>query len=417
MHHYPPNSSESNIRQDCVIQKNLKAFGLAIERTMHSGKKFHTDTSFLLNCAGFSQNGRNRMAQLSGEEVDLLAARRPVSEDYHIAYGNEIQALLSQIDQVRKRDFSQGRAYVTESLVCVVGKLCCLRLLEQKMIIQVPVSDLRLLLMDNTRDEWFVQYIANYQHTLALNDDGGISIQSAIQLLLIYRDELIAPPRLCSKLSFDEFTSHKIETSDFSDMDDGGESFLEAIQNVPLVTYYDELPDLDSVLDWFLSEKPVFDRNQIKRGWFYIKKSSDEWYRHNEKYRFYEDILQYPSWNCVLDEYPYLWLSIRPTENPYKIIPLTTPQQLLTESKLMNHCVITYLGRCMTGNTRIFSVQDAENLSVATAELSLLKGEWVLVQLKGKHNQELMPRISNSTDPLSILLGSLVKLYNVTGIV
>jgi hypothetical protein len=268
--------------------------------------------------------------------------------------------------------------------------------------------------MDHARDEWFIKYIESDQLNTSSNIGDAISIASAIKLLTLYRNELIAPPRLCCKPSFDEFHIHQIEIDDFRDMDDGGESLLEGIQDVPSVTYYDELPDLDSVLDWFLSVKPIFDNNQMKRGWAYVEKSSEEWRRHNEKYRFDVDISQYPSWKCFVAEYPYLWRSILPAENPYKSIPLTTPQQLLAESQQMNHCVMTYMGSCMSGRTRIFSVRDAKNCAVATAELSLLTGRWVLVQLKGKHNQELMHRISNCTDPLAILLDSLVRWYNDT---
>jgi len=82
----------------------------------------------------------------------------------------------------------------------------------------------------------------------------------------LYRDELIAPPRLKCRRNFDEFTLHEIENGDFNWMDDGGKSYLEDIRDIPLVTHYDELPHFASVLDWFTDTKPVFDKNQIKQG-------------------------------------------------------------------------------------------------------------------------------------------------------
>ena len=91
-----------------------------------------------------------------------------------------------------------------------------------------------------------------------------------------------------------------IETRDFGWMDDGGESCLEDIRDIPLVTHYDEMPCLDNVLDWFLATRPIFDTNQIKRGWAYVEKASENWHRRVGRGEILDfDITEYPSWNCI----------------------------------------------------------------------------------------------------------------------
>jgi hypothetical protein len=291
-----------------------------------------------------------------------------------------------------------------------MNKLSCLRSLSDKGVDELSASKFRNFMMGNVDEEWFTQ-----AHEIFTTDltGGKIHVQSAIQLFEIYRNELIKPPRLVSKQTFDKYTLHEIETADFSWMDDGGKSFLEDICDLPFFTLYDEMPKLHFVADWFIATKPVLDNNQIKRGWAYLEKSSEEWHERDESYDFYDvHISEYPSWNCVVEDHHQEWCSVIPPGNPYKLIPLISPQQLLAETKAMHHCVVTYLGNCIDGGTRIFSVRDYRNIRVATAEITVCSGLWSLVQLKGMHNQEFMNRTYISDDPLTIVLDVLVKWYN-----
>jgi len=47
-----------------------------------------------------------------------------------------------------------------------------------------------------------------------------------------------------------------------------------------------------------------------------------------------------------------------------------------------------------------------------TVEISIRSGRWDAVQLKGKHNQELIERMNYSNDPLAVILNRLVNWYN-----
>jgi len=79
----------------------------------------------------------------------------------------------------------------------------------------------------------------------------------------------------------------------------------------------------------------------------------------------------------------------------------------------MCHCVVTYIDFCIFEKVRIFSVRSCtSNERIATVELSNFHGRWELVQLKGKHNEEMLDRVDNLNDPLAIILDFLVKWYN-----
>lgn len=413
------NSGKLALQHDCSELNPQKAFMIAMEK-LQAAEKFAPDFSevkTLLNIAGFSQKGRNRITHLSSEEIEALYACRPRDEVLWNSYINEIQVLLSKMDQIRKMEVSlgqspsMGRPYVTIELAGTINKLACLRYLCEIGALTLIKSKLRRLLLQYDRQMSATQFL-DQNHSSDELTGTPIFISSTIRLLELFRDELIAPPNIKSRDTFDEADLHLIEIGDFSWMDDGGKSFWEDIRDLPLRTLYDDLPQFEPVLDWFLAAKPALDHNQIKRGWTYLEKLCREWHERYPKF-FYEDyISDLPSWNCIAADYLQEWLATLPPNNPYIIVPLTTPQQLLEESEVMRHCVATYLENCLGGDTRIFSIREAGNDErVGTIELAIVSGRWEMVQLKGKCNA-LLPQALISDDPLAITLDIFVGWYN-----
>ena len=408
-------TTESSSRPDCELPKPRMAFMMAMKKLIAAGERIcdFAEIKELLSIAGFSQNGRNRIHHLSSEEFSELCKSCPADEELWRSYMSELQTLLSKMDQVRNIDLSLGRPYVTAELAGTIGKLTRLKHLDEQGLSFLPTFKVRELLL---YDDW-CKSLAQ-QNSIEQSDNQraseSIKIQSAIKLMELYRDELIMPPRLRTRQNFDEFDLHGIESGNFNWMDDGGISYLEAIRDIPLFTQYDELPHFDSVLDWFIATKPVLDKNQTKRGWNWLEKSSEEWHQIEELYGLSEEqINEYPNWSCALTDHNQFWLSVIPPGNLYRVLPLTSPRQLMEESKMMRHCVVTYLDDCIRGYVRIFSVRICSNdARVATAELTNRTGQWRVTQLKGKHNLELIDRIEKTEDPLAILLNVLVKWYN-----
>ncbi len=412
-------TTESPFQPNCESLNPRMAFMMAMKKLNTAGKRLYDSLEIkkLLNMAGFSQNGRKRILRLSGEEISVLCTSCPSDDELWSFYESELQALLSKMDQERNVDSSFGRPHVTAELsktVCILARLRCI---EENGYHFVQATRMRDFIL---YDGWYKlldQFLEIGEPVNKLSS-ALILTQSAIQLIELYRDELIKPPRFRTRLNFDEFDLHLIETDDFSWMDDGGKSYLAAIRDIPLTTQYDDLPHFYSVLDWFVATKPVLDNNQIKQGWNCLEKLSEEWHLHQDSYGLYEEYIdEYPSWTCFVSDRPEEWLSAIQPNQIYKFIPLITPHQLLEESILMHHCVVTYLDDCISGNVRIFSVlASSNNERIATLELTNRTGLWKVAQLKGKHNQELIQRIYDSTDPLAIILDVLVQWYNdVTG--
>lgn len=60
-----------------------------------------------------------------------------------------------------------------------------------------------------------------------------------------------------------------------------------------------------------------------------------------------------------------------PSGKQYSLTNINTRLDLLEEGSVMNHCVFSYLSRCMAGEAVILSLKDEEGNRVATAELNL----------------------------------------------
>ena len=408
-------TTESPSQPGSESLKPRMAFMMAMKELSTAGERISNfqEIKKLLSIAGFRQNGRNRIQHLSSGEMRLLCRTCPTEEELWHFYMLELQVLLSKMDQARNFDLSLGRPYLIPEIVSTVCKLAGLKYIAESGVASLQTSKVRELLLHDGWCESLAQMTDLGQSVNQLASD-SINIQSAIQLMEFYRDELIMPPRFRTRNNFDEISLHNIETENFSWMDDGGKSYLEAIRDIPLTTQYDELPNFESVLDWFIATKPILDKNQIKRGWNWLEKTCDDWH-HFEEFDDYseEQINEYPSWHCAVTDRHKEWLSVIPHNIVYKLIPLTTPHQLLEESKSMSHCVVTYINDCISGSVRIFSVRSCtSNERIATAELSNYYGSWEVVQLKGKHNKDLLERLDNSNDPLTIILDILAKWYN-----
>ena len=356
---------------------------------------------------------RKSLQYFSGEEIYVLKKYSPKNQCVWYLFGSELQTLLSNMDRARKLDSSMGRPKFTVELAKAIGAITRLRMIEERGCHSIQAFRLRGLIL---HDDWVDSLSKFHENDVSVNKrlNELIATRSAIQLLELYRDELVKPPRLRSRRNFDEYQWEIIETGDFNWMDDAGKSYLQDIRDIPLITIYDDMPNLNSVLDWFVATKPVFDKNQLKRGWPRLEKLSDDWHRNDAIYESYAELIEnYPSWNCLCADYYESWLAIAPPNSPYKLVPLVTPSQLLDESRSMRHCVVTYIDECNFGNVRIFSVRDAESdKRIATLELQKKYDVWKVAQLKGKHNLELINTLYSPDDLLAHLLNKFAGWYN-----
>ncbi|MBU1215716.1 MAG: PcfJ domain-containing protein [Gammaproteobacteria bacterium] len=372
--------------------------------------------SELLSMPGFNRKGRRRLSLLSSHEIAALLEFAPDYFYITTDFVHEIQKLLGKIE-LREKDknvSNMGRPLVTKEIALAAFMLSGMKHLKCVDIDFMLARNFRSLMTLGAGSEFFEILFEIEKAGPVRESRRTISIISAIQFLDLYVDELLEPPRLKTKKMISEFEQHEIDCGNFNWLDDNGESYLEAIRDMPFETFFDELPKLQPVLDWFLATKPSFDKNQLKRGWKYLEKKSAIWHEQHPTREFYDAFTsEAPSWDCILAAYVGQSGNAFLASSLYTIVPLNTLLQLLDESQEMHHCVSSYVEYCLDGSTRIFSVRLTEsNKRFATAELSLSEGEWKLVQLKGKSNREFIHKMNSPADPLASALQALVAWYN-----
>lgn len=366
----------------------------------------------LLDIAIFSRKSIKRISHLSAPELATLLAYKP--EDLRILpnYALEIHNLLIKADFIRKQGSERPR--VTNELARTACILSCIKHIGENGYSNLLAGQFRALVSLGVGPAFF-ELLFDIEQTAPMPASGiTISTLSAIQFLTLYRDELLQPPRFRTKNTFEGYAHPIVELSDSSWLDEDDETYLAAIRNMPFETFFEELPIIQPVLDWFVETKPTLDKNQLKLGWRYLESKSSSWHEQIPSDESFAALAsEQPSWKCILSEYSNSNLSVLPKDSPYRIIPLSTPQQLLEESQTMHHCVASYIDYCIEGSTRIFSVRLAvTNDRYATAELSLCKGEWQLMQLKGKSNRELIQLMNSPDDNLTIAIKTLIAWYN-----
>lgn len=133
-----------------------------------------------------------------------------------------------------------------------------------------------------------------------------------------------------------------------------------------------------NALDWlreYQESGHTPDANQRRLGWVWIQHQSERWHR---------DAPQRPSptnkvWHSLVQAY---------NDGPYRVIPLTSTEMLVTEGRRMHHCVGRkyYVNLCARGESRIFSIEK-NGERVSTVQLVPYNGLWRVYMNNGIANR------------------------------
>jgi hypothetical protein len=371
-----------------------------------------------LSAAGLSRKARERLFRLDSEELQRLADTCPAEKYLWDAYVTELQSLLSAMDRLRKQELFigrppfMGRPYVIAEQGSVLAKLTVLRWREGLGDCSISSVDLRGLLIGYGGGD-----ILAYEFSFDEQAFGGVErpirIIAARRFLELYRNELLMPPALESKSSLDEETRHLIENDDLSWMDDGGEQLMEDLYDMMQVKIRDVLPNFMSVSDWFIESRPAMDSNQVKRGWTFLEQRSREWHEQEIYWRYLDQIKGNPQWPCAIADNLEAWYERQPATGELKLFPLVSFKALKQESQAMHHCVVSHIEQCLGGRTRVFSVGDESGEKrIATFEINLTAIGWLVTEMQGAHNYELIGCMSSDVSPLAILARAVVDWYD-----
>lgn len=131
----------------------------------------------------------------------------------------------------------------------------------------------------------------------------------------------------------------------------------------------------------------VKDGNPVLKGatWQSLLRRQEEWHRDQHRARV-EEIKARRAYMPA-----YAWTPLVPevAYKDVKAISLTTSDELWDEGDYLEHCVGTYANDCFTNQSRIFSMRDQNNTSLATLEVTYNEGRWNIAQLRGRRNQEV----------------------------
>ena len=337
-------------------------------------KQISNEKSLMLKL-GISNNERSRLRRLSIEEMYHLCMIFPSKHDIARTYLNEIHMALQQREQLQ-RIKQPAPSSISSKIAQTLLLTAHLRQLELAQNTSISNVCLRPMLTKLRYYPEIENENVKISNDKTLSNIRSTPISSVIKLLELYRDMQFIP----------QITQ------------------LESVEDAYMVDSWEQ------VTDWFLATNPVLDKQRTRLGWKHLEKLAAHWHAISDEYTW---VLDYPDWSCIVASRNEEWNRCLPPDMKYRLVPLTTPTQLIEESNAMHHCVASYVEDCVTGKVRIFSVQNsASRLRIATAELRKNGNRWRVVQLKGKFNEEMMPRIHVDNDQISAILKTLVDFYS-----
>ena len=144
-----------------------------------------------------------------------------------------------------------------------------------------------------------------------------------------------------------------------------------------IVAWLDE--EVVPVFNWYLTEPDAFDHAEKGR-------QSAQWVTHRRRWR---DWLDAPAAADGKRRWPGLVPGLR--LGAFVVRELCDESGLHREAEAMSHCVDGYVGDCLLGVARIFSITDKRTgVRVATLSLEIdTMGNWVIGQVKGKRNADV----------------------------
>ncbi len=139
------------------------------------------------------------------------------------------------------------------------------------------------------------------------------------------------------------------------------------------------LQQLEKILQWIEEVDPILDHNQIKSGWQWLSKKSNEWYQSTID----EMQINHLIWDPIL--------TIKDDQlEGFIINELTSGYQLFEASVLMRNCLDGFTDECMNNEKRFFTVYENEQKKRPLAAIGLSwseNKEWTVYEVKGFANQ------------------------------
>ena len=166
----------------------------------------------------------------------------------------------------------------------------------------------------------------------------------------------------------------------------------------------------DIILLDYIKYQLTNDRDITPTTYTGLLKAAHRWHQREQQAQMAREIQRqidrtngwFECWNSLVDH-----LDIPDPQNPgappIRALALTSTQQLLAESRAMNHCVAAYAEASASGRSRIFSLRQGST-TLATTELQYRNGTWQATQTQGPANHA-------ASDPATRAAARLAQAY------
>lgn len=146
--------------------------------------------------------------------------------------------------------------------------------------------------------------------------------------------------------------------------------------------------DLVEVVTWLEAEQPSFDKNQLKAGWKHLESRAVRWKVEVEAAKAFWHL----KWHSAL---------ATTTIGAWTVVPIEDAWALRHEALRQHHCADRYLGKCLAGDYRIFSVRNAAGRPVATIGIELGGNVWQSFGLRGACNKPVGQSLQGLDDEIA----------------
>jgi hypothetical protein len=152
------------------------------------------------------------------------------------------------------------------------------------------------------------------------------------------------------------------------------------------------IEQLRGVILWAIEETPLLDKNQRHAGWKWLTHQAEQWAQAR---------------GLLFNANGFNWHSALPPIQVwiYRIVPLLSEKDLVTEGIAMRNCVATYLDHCASNRARLFSVRTSKT-GKRVANICIYEEAnevWEMLEVAGRANSP----VDDSMDKLADYLASL----------
>lgn len=359
----------------------------------------------LLKRFGFSNKERKLLWRLTSQEANTLAERIPAESNQNRAYFVEIRRVLPLLALHRRTGDTLRGSYLTPGLADAIKALSCI-------IYSQDIGDTQL-----TQDG-FIR-IANFS-------SGFTPTEPSATFQVQFDEAIFGANKRDSKVLQLRHAQHLLESfvAEYVQLSRNIDWEKDAIKHTggwdcPL-PIFEFLADPPWMLKWLFDFEWFAGKQLRYEEWGALSALWKHWHTRNH-YHFdvHCDVENVRFWSCEVANHYAQWSASLPPDLNYRLIPITTQDDLDEESSELGNIAYISAPYCAIGWCRLFSIREtATGRRVATAEIrrdddeGIWKGDDINGQSDGSLDFWKMKNPILAMQHISTLINAAAEWYN-----